>query len=185
MVMQVPMTLGTYVVAWLLGFRGSGKEPEKKKKKEEDGGVIPTSNSAATKAYIAGLYAAYVSGDSGPSLRAMSDDIEFEYIGPQSVFPFCGPRRGKHRMPETIAEINKVIRLEKVEIDQIMVDGVDVCVQMKAQLCGVVSQQQMTASLVDVMRIDQGKICSLREYWDIRAVTEGILAAPPSAAASS
>jgi hypothetical protein len=53
---------------------------------------------AETRAFLTDLYASYATGDIGPTLDAMADDIIFEYVGPPEIFPFCGERQGKVEM---------------------------------------------------------------------------------------
>jgi ketosteroid isomerase-like protein len=119
------------------------------------------------KKFLVDLYAAYAAGDPQPSIAAAHDEIIFEFVGPTAIFPFCGPRRGKQDMIEALKLLNAQFVLRSMDIDRVLVDGNDFCVQMKIALVDRVSGASFRGDLVDMGQLQDTRIVSLKAYWDV------------------
>jgi ketosteroid isomerase-like protein len=139
---------------------------------------VAVMTSLSTKEFIVGLYAAYAAGDPGPSLAATDDDIELEYVGPKSIFAFCGARKGKTQALEAMQQITDQFRLDAMDVDRVLVDGDDFCVQLQASFTDRRTGAKLKAELVDVGRLRNGKIVWLKEYWDVEKATVQLMGQP-------
>lgn len=128
--------------------------------------MIPDGPPDARRAHIEALYAAYAAGDPGPSLAAMADDIDWEYVAPTSVFAFGGRRIGKAAVMEASAAMAAVFAVDHVTVQSVLLDGDDVVVRLQAGFTVRATGAKIDVALIDVAEIRGGRIVKLREYFD-------------------
>jgi ketosteroid isomerase-like protein len=133
------------------------------------------SNYNETHAFLIGLYASYASGDIGPTMAAMADDIVFEYVGPADIFPFCGVRHGKAEMIAAIGAIAAAFDVVSIEVDRILVDEKGYVAILQASFRDKRTGAIMECELVDIAKTQGDKIIEVREYWDVESVTQQLM----------
>lgn len=124
----------------------------------------------ARKDLIRSAYEHYAMGDMSVTDSMVSDDVDFEYVGPASVFPFCGPRKGKAEMVMAAQAIAAMFDMKSLRVRNVMVDGDT----YSAILDGVYEERASGATvnimMVDVGRFEGGRVVWMREFWDVEAV---------------
>jgi ketosteroid isomerase-like protein len=130
---------------------------------------------AETRAFLTDLYASYATGDIGPTLDALSDDVLFEYVGPAEIFPFCGVRRGKAEMLAAVGEIAVTFDVVSISVERVLVDDQGYVVVLDASFRNKQTGIIMHCELVDVAKTNGDKITELREYWDVEGVTQQLM----------
>jgi ketosteroid isomerase-like protein len=122
------------------------------------------------KALIRSAYEHYARGDISVTDAMVCDEVDFEYVGPSDVFPFCGPRKGKAEMMMAAQAIAAMFDMKSLSVRNVMVDGDT----YSAILDGVYAERATGAlveiMMVDVGRFESGKVVWMREYWDVERV---------------
>jgi len=73
-------------------------------------------------------YAAFGQGDVQALVRAVSDDIEFRPLMPQSIWPFAGPRQGRHQFIEFLEGLGQIMDIERFQPLEFIAQGARVVV---------------------------------------------------------
>jgi ketosteroid isomerase-like protein len=70
------------------------------------------------------FYEAYARRDLAAVLEFLSDDVEWKYLGPVEVFPFCGFRRGKAAVVDHFTRhVPARFAFKRMEPEELVVDG--------------------------------------------------------------
>lgn len=70
------------------------------------------------------FYQAYARRDLAQVLEFLADDVEWKFLGPVEIFPFCGHRRGKAAVIDHFTRLVPVLySIKRFEPDDIVIDG--------------------------------------------------------------
>lgn len=70
------------------------------------------------------FYQALARRDLAELLEFLADDVEWKFLGPVQIFPFCGARRGKTAVVEHFTLLMPVLfSIKRIEPDDIVIDG--------------------------------------------------------------
>jgi uncharacterized protein len=117
-------------------------------------------------------YQAYCKGDGQAFLDAMHDDVVVEYCVPADIFPFAGPLQGKRAVLHGVGQITAEYEWLKFNLNHLLVDE-DLAVALTS---GRIRHRQTMAEIkvdmVDVIRMRDGRIIDVKEYFDSLGVAK-------------
>jgi ketosteroid isomerase-like protein len=73
-------------------------------------------------------YSAFGQGDVQALVKAVSDDIEFRPLMPQSIWPFAGPRQGREQFIKFLEGFSEIATIERFEPLEFIAQGERVAV---------------------------------------------------------
>ena len=118
------------------------------------------------------LYASFGQGDMPAVLNRLADDIDWCQSGPESVFPFAGPRRGKSQMVNYFQALGQSLNLQVFEprefiahADKVIVFGYE---KGEAKPTG----RKYEFDWIHVFTLWNGKVTQYRDYYDTAALVE-------------
>ncbi len=76
-----------------------------------------------TRQFLRDFYDARLSGDPQRIGAFLDDDVKWSISGPVEPLLFCGERRGKQAVLDTLIHGAKLLELTAVEIDETLIDG--------------------------------------------------------------
>lgn len=111
------------------------------------------------------VYAAFEQGDVPALLKTLANDVDWLAYGPSDVAIY-GQRRGHQQMTELFALITEDLDVEAFELREFIAQGDKVAVPFYER--GKVKATGGTYEIngVDVFTLRDGKVASLRGYWD-------------------
>jgi ketosteroid isomerase-like protein len=81
-------------------------------------------SASATRSTARAFFEAYAARDAARVAALLADDVVWTMAGPIGVFPFCGVRRGKAAVLDSIFRIKPgTLTVILTEIDDILIDG--------------------------------------------------------------
>ncbi|GGJ09971.1 nuclear transport factor 2 family protein [Neoroseomonas lacus] len=112
------------------------------------------------------IYAAYLRGDMGFLMDALTDDICWASGGDEAAAPWCGQRRGRAAVQEYFAALAGECEIIDYRIGQVIADGdwVAVTATLRARYHHSGAERQIEK--VDVIQLRDGQVCDFREYYD-------------------
>jgi ketosteroid isomerase-like protein len=72
---------------------------------------------------VQAFYQAFARRDLEAVLDFLSDDVEWKFLGPVEVFPFCGDRRGKAAVIDHFTRHTPLFSIRRTEPDELVIDG--------------------------------------------------------------
>jgi ketosteroid isomerase-like protein len=76
-----------------------------------------------TRAAVRDIVEAFAQGDFERLAKRYDDDIDWMFYAPVSVFPFCGPRRGKAAVFQAYAQMFEAYKLEQQVVEAVVADA--------------------------------------------------------------
>jgi len=117
-------------------------------------------------------YQAYCKGNGQAFLDAMHDDVVVEYCAPTDIFPFAGPLRGKPAVIRGVGQIAAEYEWLKFNLNHLLVDG-DLGVALTSgRIRHRQSMTEIKVDMVDVIRMKDGRIIDVKEYFDSLSVAK-------------
>jgi ketosteroid isomerase-like protein len=79
---------------------------------------------AVSQSLVLGFYQALARRDLTALLEFLDDDVEWKFLGPVEIFPFCGSRRGKAAVIDHFTLLMPVLfSIRRIEPDDLVIDG--------------------------------------------------------------
>lgn len=79
---------------------------------------------AVSQSLVLGFYQALARRDLAALLEFLADDVEWKFLGPVEIFPFCGSRRGKATVIDHFTQLMPVLfSIRRIEPDDLVIDG--------------------------------------------------------------
>jgi ketosteroid isomerase-like protein len=79
---------------------------------------------AVSQSLVLGFYQALARRDLPALLEFLADDVEWKFLGPVEIFPFCGSRRGKAAVIDHFTLLMPVLfSIKRIEPDDLVIDG--------------------------------------------------------------
>jgi ketosteroid isomerase-like protein len=77
-----------------------------------------------SQSLVRGFFQAYAKRDLAQVLEFLADDVEWKFLGPVEIFPFCGYRRGKAAVIDHFTRLMPALfSIRRIEPDDIVIDG--------------------------------------------------------------
>ncbi|MGE3987703.1 nuclear transport factor 2 family protein [Pseudorhodoplanes sp.] len=77
-----------------------------------------------SRSIVQAFFEAYSARDAAAVGMLLADDVEWTMAGPVDVFPFCGVRRGRDAVLDSIFRIKPgMLSVTRTEVDRILIDG--------------------------------------------------------------
>lgn len=122
---------------------------------------------------VQAFYQAYARRDVAAILDFVADDIDWKFLGPVQVFPFCGHRRGKKAVAEhftrLIPTLFSVKRLEPIDM---VIDGDTAASFSKITSVENGTGRVLTYHCAHFITFRDGKVVSMRAVADSFGVIE-------------
>ena len=128
-----------------------------------------------TRATVMALYDAYEQGDLQRVAAFIHDDVDWVIYAPVSVFPFAGPRRGRHAVMTALAGIAEAYALLKYAREIVMVDGDRAAVLTDASYRQHSSGRTLRFRVASFLRFAGGQLIEFREFTDTFDLVEQTL----------
>lgn len=134
---------------------------------------------------VRAFYQAYASRDLAVVLEFLSDDVEWKFLGPVEIFPFCGYRRGKTAVIEHFTRrMPTLFSLRRMESDDLVIDGNRAATFSKVTAVENGSGRVVTFHCAHLITFRDDKVVSMQAIADTFGVIEQlqgveILVGPP------
>jgi ketosteroid isomerase-like protein len=129
----------------------------------------------STRALVHELYASFRRGDLDAVGAAFADDIEWHIEGPNEVFSFCGPRKGRDAAMAALRALVETYEHLSHDARFILVDGHRACLFAPTEVRHRTMGSVVSVDLCDVMEFTDGKITWFREVFDTLSVSEAVV----------
>lgn len=124
-------------------------------------------------------FQACVSRDPERIARCLDDDVQWSLSGPVDLLPFCGQRRGKHAVIDTIVRlVPSLIRLTEMDIEELLVDGDRAAVFIRVGAIHTATGRTVSYRNAQFLRFRDGKLVELRALIDTFDAAEQVLGHP-------
>ncbi len=112
---------------------------------------------------IHALYGARVANDIATVERSFADDARFEILGSN---PAAVKTAGKQNIVAATEALMKTFVMDDLEIIALLIDGNRAAVQWRVAIKPAGSGVPVTADLIDIITIENGKVTALTEICD-------------------
>ena len=132
-----------------------------------------------TRDYVESFYRARLSRDPARIEPFLDDDVDWLIAGPVELLQFCGQRRGKAQVLDTIVRVMpSIMHVSKVELEALLVDRDRVATF--SRLTGVLpgSGRIISYHQAQFMRFRDGKIFEYRSLIDSFDAAEQMMGHP-------
>ena len=118
---------------------------------------------------IQNMYAAFAKGDIQTILNALTDDVDWQIVGPKEI-PHAGPHRGRNQVAKFFEKVSTGSEIQQFEPGQYIAQG-DTVVALgyyrgKANATGRPYESEWAM----VFTLRNGKVSRFREYSDTAAL---------------
>ena len=128
-----------------------------------------------TRATVHEPYDAYERRDFQRVAALMHDDVDWVIYAPVSVFPFAGPRRGRHAVMMALAGLAEVYALLNYTREIVMVDGDRAAVVTDASYRQRSTGRTLRFRIASFLRFADGQLIEFREFTDTFDLVEQTL----------
>jgi ketosteroid isomerase-like protein len=119
---------------------------------------------------------ACLSRDPGRLSHCLDDEVAWTLAGPVDLMPFCGHRRGKKEVIDTIVRrVPTLIRLTGMEIEEIVIDGDRAATFLRIAAVHVVTGRTISYRLAQFLRFRDRKLVEFRALIDSFDAAEQVL----------
>ena len=109
----------------------------------------------------------------------LDDQVVWTLAGPVDLIPFCGQRRGKQEVIDTITRLTpSLIRLTGMEIEELLLDGDRAAAFIRVSATHCVTGRTISYRNAHFMRFRDGKLVELRAVIDSFDAAEQVLGHP-------
>ena len=134
--------------------------------------------SGISRGFVQGYFRACVSRDPERIAAFLDDDVEWSLCGPVDLLPFCGQRRGKAAVVDTLTRlVPSVIRLTKMDLEQILIDGDRAASYMHLTAVHACAGRTVSYRSAQFILARDGKILDFRGLIDSFDAAEQVLLA--------
>lgn len=124
-------------------------------------------------------FRATVSRDPDRISRCLDDDVVWTLGGPVDLLPFCGQKRGKRAVIDTITRLTpQMMRLTGMEIEELLMDGDRAAAFIRVSAILTSTGRTVSYRNAHFMRFRAGKLVELRALIDTFDAAEQVLGHP-------
>lgn len=135
-----------------------------------------------SRATVEAFYEAYGARDHQRTAAFLADDVVWTISGPVDVLSFCGTRRGKAAVLDTMARaVPQVLDIIKFEISTMLVDGDRVATLNRLTAKHTGDGRMISYRLAHFLRFRDGKIVENLSLLDSFDAAEQVLGHPLTA----
>ena len=118
---------------------------------------------------VKSMYDAFGRGDLPGLLSSVTDDVDWEFIGPKQI-PFAGNRLGKDGVAKFFAVLGETAEAKEFAVDQMVADGDIVVVLGHERFMVKATGREWTAHWAHVHVLRDHKLHRFREHSDSAAI---------------
>jgi ketosteroid isomerase-like protein len=131
---------------------------------------------AISRKLVQEYIAACVSRDPARLSHCLDDDVAWTLAGPVDLIPFCGQRRGKKEVIDTIVRrVPTLIRLIGMEVEELLVDGDRAATFLRLSAVHVVTGRTISYRSAQFLRFRDGKLVEFRAVIDSFDAAEQVI----------
>jgi ketosteroid isomerase-like protein len=109
----------------------------------------------------------------------LDDDVTWSLTGPIDVLPFCGQRRGKSAVIDTIVRLGPaVLRVKAMELEEILIDGDRAATFMRLNAIHGETGRTVSYRCAQFLRFRGNKLVEFRALMDSFDAAEQMLGHP-------
>lgn len=128
-----------------------------------------------TRNAVEDIYDAYVKGDAARVSARIADHVDWVIHAPRPLFAFGGRHNGKQAVLDALGRIASAYAIETYVPRHMIVDGDRATVVSDVAFTQRDSQRRLNFRIVDLMKIEGGKITEFEEFIDTFDVAEQAL----------
>lgn len=128
-----------------------------------------------TRAVLANLLAAFVSGDRERIAACYDDNVDWLFLAPASVFPFAGVRRSKAEVFKGFDLLFKSYRITEYNIDTMLADRDWASTLSHGQMLQLATGRTIRIRTGNFYRFRAGKIVEYRGFTDSLDIVEQVI----------
>jgi ketosteroid isomerase-like protein len=128
-----------------------------------------------TPQFVRDFYDARLSGDPDRIAAFLDDDVRWSISGPVDPLQFCGDRRGKQAVLDTLAYGATLLQLTGVELDESLIDGERAATFMRVIGLHKRSGRTVSYRCAHFLRVRDGRIVEFRALIDSFDAAEQVL----------
>jgi ketosteroid isomerase-like protein len=132
-------------------------------------------DTAATRAALEALLAAFAAGDNDRMAALYHDDVDWLFHCPTSVFPSAGRRRGKAEVFQGLALYYRDYKLVRHDVLLKLVDGDRAALMSDVHCIQRATGRTMRSHIAGFHRFRDGKVIEYRGFTDSFDAAEQIL----------
>jgi hypothetical protein len=117
-------------------------------------------------------YEAYRNGDARPFFELCAEDVQFGLAAAPEHFAYAGVRRGRDWVMHVIGEIAKEFAWEDFQARELIAERDRVIALTGGKIRDRSCNALLSADIVDVIRMKDGKVVQFVEYFDSRLLHE-------------
>jgi uncharacterized protein len=114
-------------------------------------------------------YAALAARDRAAALATLSEDVDWELIGPATI-PFAGRRRGREEVDDFFSTIRELVEVEEFGVARIIEDGDTVVALGRERFRVRATGRSWSTEWVHIHTVRDGRIIRFREHTDTAAI---------------
>jgi ketosteroid isomerase-like protein len=115
------------------------------------------------------MLGAFGQGDMETFLSFLSEDIEWEVIGPEEI-PFAGKYKGKEGVMNFVQKAGEYIQIQKMDPIKIVAQNDTVVIFCMETFMVNATGKMYEGKFVDVFTVKDGKVNKLTEYSDTGSI---------------
>lgn len=128
---------------------------------------------------VSAYFQACVSCEAARIAPYLDDDVDWSCAGPIDLLLFCGQKRGKAVVLDTLARLApSVIKPVEMNIDEIVIDGDRAATFMRLSAIHVPSDRRVSYRCAQYLRFRDGKLVEFRSLIDSFDAAEQVLGHP-------
>jgi ketosteroid isomerase-like protein len=132
-----------------------------------------------TRDLVRDYFQACLSRDPERVGRCLADDVEWSLGGPVDLLPFCGQRRGRDAVVDTIVRlVPSLIRLTNLDVEELLVDGDRAAALVRLTATHAETGRTISYRNAQFLRFQSGKLVELRALIDTFDAAEQVLGHP-------
>lgn len=128
-----------------------------------------------TRDTVREVYEAYVKGDIDRVSARIGDNVDWVIHAPRPLFAFGGRHRGKQAVLDALGLIASEYEMETYVPRHMIVDGDRASVVSDVAFTQRASGRRLNFRIVDLMKLEAGKIAEFEEFIDTFDVAEQAL----------
>lgn len=128
-----------------------------------------------TRAALADLLAAFVSGDRERLTACYDDDVEWLFLAPATVFPFAGARRGRVEVAKGFDLLFENYQMTEYRTEALIVDGEWASTLGTGQMLQRATGRTIHIRTANFYRFRDGKVVEYRGFTDSLDTVEQVL----------
>ena len=124
-------------------------------------------------------FRATVSRDPERMAQCLDDDVIWTLGGPVDLLPFCGQKRGKRAVIDTVVRLTpQLMRLTGMDIEELLIDGDRAAAIIRVSAIHTATGRTVSYRNAHFLRFRNGKLIELRALLDTFDAAEQVLGHP-------